>query len=824
MGTKDLHAAQVDTTLGGSIGVGIEYGPVKANMGFNEELKTSEGREWGNETTTDYSNSRSQLGYDLKDETTNIKKLNSQSATSSSSWNSSSSYGGSNNTAHTRSTAVAISEQISENYNYGRSYLLGGGSERSASTSATETKSDQYASTTAYSILDGKTVEDTWTTKGTKNGYHRWVLAGTAHVFAVVGYDIASRSFFVTTLSVMDDETHNYEDFVPGSLADGSAAYNDHENGVIPFEVPAEVAEYVSQRIDCTEGLEVDQQTGVITGYTGTDTLVFIPEYYNVGGGDVVKVTGISPNAFRGNTKITGVVLSDFITTIPDNAFEGCTSLILVQGGDITSIGSKAFSGCTSANIFAVYPKVTHLGERAFEGVDQLYAVAANAEVAAAAADSGAKRITLALACLQDGASSLTGKTFTIPAGTEYFELNGKKETYVNLNIDSDAEKTVLNKTNLVSTGKIPFRTSSPEIILNQCSFNAPGLAVVMEAETSKVGLQSTISVSSSGPNAMLARDLTLSKANASVISMLSVTSGKLLVCGTVKGTEYLTPGYETIDADTFSKMLHSYTLTFDANGGTCDTRSREVANGTPVGTLPTPARDGYTFEGWYQGETKVTAETVFSTGGDQTVRARWRSDGWMAAAAAPTGAEVTDTRWTYTLREYTTSSSSEMSGWTRHDTQRTSWTGWSGWLDYNPSNGVRDVQSEQYVVSEKTMYHYYRWTQDGCYTGGTGNSQKTSACPVCYGYQFDYELTERSSTGDGQGYKYRHDGKYTTVWRDYDNPYITTEYEYATHWRYRDPIYTYYFYRDVAKVADSDPTGQSNVSNVVKQVQVLLK
>lgn len=44
------------------------------------------------------------------------------------------------------------------------------------------------------------------------------------------------------------------------------------------------------------------------------------------------------------------------------------------------------------------------------------------------------------------------------------------------------------------------------------------------------------------------------------------------------------------------------------------------------------------------------------------------------------------------------------------------------------------------------------------------------------------------------------------------------------TEWRYQDPVYTYYYYRDVEKEATADPTGQDNVSNVVMYVQYRAK
>ena len=42
------------------------------------------------------------------------------------------------------------------------------------------------------------------------------------------------------------------------------------------------------------------------------------------------------------------------------------------------------------------------------------------------------------------------------------------------------------------------------------------------------------------------------------------------------------------------------YTVTFNANGGTVATSSKQVTYNHSYGELPTPTRDGYTFKGWY--------------------------------------------------------------------------------------------------------------------------------------------------------------------------------------------------------------------------------
>ena len=70
------------------------------------------------------------------------------------------------------------------------------------------------------------------------------------------------------------------------------------------------------------------------------------------------------------------------------------------------------------------------------------------------------------------------------------------------------------------------------------------------------------------------------------------------------------------------------YVLYFNANGGTCTTGSKKVTFNSTYGTLPTPTKSGYTFQGWYtamSGGTKVTDSTKLTTAANQTVYAQWK-------------------------------------------------------------------------------------------------------------------------------------------------------------------------------------------------------
>lgn len=71
-----------------------------------------------------------------------------------------------------------------------------------------------------------------------------------------------------------------------------------------------------------------------------------------------------------------------------------------------------------------------------------------------------------------------------------------------------------------------------------------------------------------------------------------------------------------------------SYILTFDPNGGTCDTENRTIRYGEVYGELPAAERPGYIFLGWFtdpDGGTRITASDKYELTEDSTVYAHWK-------------------------------------------------------------------------------------------------------------------------------------------------------------------------------------------------------
>lgn len=87
---------------------------------------------------------------------------------------------------------------------------------------------------------------------------------------------------------------------------------------------------------------------------------------------------------------------------------------------------------------------------------------------------------------------------------------------------------------------------------------------------------------------------------------------------------EYYTP---TANITLYAQWGKPSTVTYNANGGSCDKES-EKYTGTAL-TLPTPTRDGYWFTGWYdaaEGGNKIDdAGATYNPKGDITLYAHWQ-------------------------------------------------------------------------------------------------------------------------------------------------------------------------------------------------------
>ncbi len=111
-----------------------------------------------------------------------------------------------------------------------------------------------------------------------------------------------------------------------------------------------------------TEGLVI--QSGVVIGYTGTDTTVYIPEYFNG-----TRVVAIADGAFKNNETVNAVYIPSGALQIGTEAFAGCTALenvYIKATAALVSIESNAFTGCTALKSIEIPANVISIGSNAF--------------------------------------------------------------------------------------------------------------------------------------------------------------------------------------------------------------------------------------------------------------------------------------------------------------------------------------------------------------------------------------------------------------------------------------------------------------------------
>lgn len=615
---KNTESAELSETLSAKESVSLEATAPGVKAGLEAEIGVSE---------------TSKVGVSREESVgQEYGATHSDTSSASSNWNTNRGYSKSSSESSKSSTQHKIGQAVTDTERYDFTSTIGGSETSGIQQSTNNSTSRTSTSTFTYGKTQTTTQKLTVSNAGAPSGYYRLVAAGTIHVFGVVGYDLATHTYFTTTYSAMDDndEIHKFVDY-----SATTPNFNDNQNGVLPFEVPYYVNEKIRTIICASEGLVVSNN-GIIMAYEGDDTDVVIPQYISIDNGNdtysAIKVNGIAPDAFAGNTEIESVLFADTITEIPEGAFAGCTNLKAIYSTGVTKIGANAFNGCTSLYGFAVPNSVTELGENAFANTSCTIKVrAANASVADAALTSGAKNLTVNLTAFD--AADFSEREIVIGEETEYFELQGNG-SYSSLRIVSDAATTVINGISFVNPVKTPLVVSSDNLrLINTHILGAPGYAMILGAETTNIALQGELNITTNGTKAIISKGMKFNRMNSGVWSTVCVT-GDVFVCGEISGRNLLTFNPDgndwqvrTIDEDTYNRMISHNTVMFDANGGTTDTPSKEVGNGEVIGELPLAERTGYNFIGWYSeadGGDQITPEYLVND--DVTCYAHWEA------------------------------------------------------------------------------------------------------------------------------------------------------------------------------------------------------
>lgn len=630
---SNSKSKSADLHVDGSVSAGTKIPGAEIGLTISGGIATNNTQSSSNSHTGTTGGGSVEHGGEDTETDSGSNKTWESSKSSSSNWNTTNSYENSTTTSSNKTVSNAISELISKNYGYGVDTSEGGSRSTANSSGSTSSQSREYTSTVEYSKTETYRKSESVSLSANKLGYYRLVSAGTIHVFGVVGYDVATSSYYTYTYNVLDEQTKPYLDY-----SKDDPNFSDAQNGLIPFEIPFEFYEYVQSKTLKSDGFEVDTETGIITAYTGTAQNVIVPEYisvHNMG----VRIVGFEEYVFKNNKNLYALNLPDSVTEIPNNAFSGCENLHSIYCDGVITIGKNAFKDCTALRIFTVNNTITSLGENAFENDRYILVKAANASVAEAAFSSGANNIEVDMSGTSD---ELAHKTVQISDNVAFFKLKGKASTvYEDVNIESDAAETVLETIALTNNTETPLKSSSQSVTLDKVSVkDASGFAIVLSNENTDLKLCGNNNFNSINTNTILSKGLTLSKADAGAAGYLNVdgnmyVAGHIMKDGAAICDPYtsdkmlkLTNGeVKHITDEEFNNMLTSCKVTFDANGGTVETESINVTYGQAYGELPVPVRPGYEFSGWYTEKeegTLVEETTIVTALSEQTLYAIW--------------------------------------------------------------------------------------------------------------------------------------------------------------------------------------------------------
>ena len=146
-----------------------------------------------------------------------------------------------------------------------------------------------------------------------------------------------------------------------------------------------------------------------------------------------------------------------------------------------------------------------------------------------------------------------------------------------------------------------------------------------------------------------------------------------------------------------------AYTVNFDPNGGVVSKASIPVTYGKIYGTLPTPTRMGYTFDGWYTeltGGTKIVSSTMVGNSAGSTLYAHWTPQKYTVTFD-PNGGTVSATSKTVTYGEtYASPKALPEPTYPGHT--------FDGW--YTEKTGGTRVTEDTVVTVTKDHTLYARW------------------------------------------------------------------------------------------------------------------
>ncbi len=193
-----------------------------------------------------------------------------------------------------------------------------------------------------------------------------------------------------------------------------------------------------------------------------------------------------------------------------------------------------------------------------------------------------------------------------------------------------------------------------------------------------------------------------------------------------------------------YTEVEQRVKISFDPNGGNVSAGSKSVICGKIYGTLPTPARKGYTFAGWYtakSGGSRVDSKSVVTVTKNQTLYARWNPVRYKIQYKLENGTNSRSNPANYTVASKTIVLKNPV---------RKGYT-FKGWYS-DPKFKARVTKIASGSVGSRTLYARWqvnKYTVQFVKNGGTGRQMKKMT--MAYGKTY----TLKANTYSRKGYRF---------------------------------------------------------------------